>query len=546
MAHDDGNAAGDPLTRWQRFRLVLKVIELRLRFVALLVATGLVFAYWDTIWNHVDKWQRPPGTSHARELDVEHYCPMHPAVVMDQPGLCPICGMPLSRRQAGASASLPPGVLARVVLSPERVVQAGVRVASVRYAPLVQTVSTVGIVELDERRVRRISSRIPGMSRVESLAVNVTGMPIKAGDALATIYNASLYQAVQELLLAHRAAARAPGSGNAATRSAAGTGTELVRASEEKLRLWGLTDSQIDEIVRSGRADYRLPIVSPIDGIVLAKRVVEGQYLNEGEEMFEVADLSQLWIKARVYEDSMAEVAAGQEVEARVAAYPGETFEGTVALVDPVLDPRTRTVGVRIDVPNRDGRLRPGMYASVSLNTPVARTRGYLAQRGPRAQAPVALASLTPELQRVCLVTNLELGTMGEPVEIEVEGQKVWLCCAACEEKIMADPKLILARLQPAPADEVLSVLESAVIQTGRRSVVYVETEPGVFEGREVVLGRRAGGMYPVIDGLLPGERVAAAGAFLVDAENRLATGGSLALSNRDEPGETSAKPHDH
>src|SRR3954452_8155200 len=107
-----------PLTRWQKFRMVVKVVELRLRFIALMAATGLVFAYWDTLWNRYDKWMRPTAERHAAASDIEHYCPMHPQVVQDEPGTCPICGMPLAKRKKGEKAVLPPGVTARVELAP--------------------------------------------------------------------------------------------------------------------------------------------------------------------------------------------------------------------------------------------------------------------------------------------------------------------------------------------------------------------------------------------------------------------------------------------
>ena len=126
-----------PMSRWKKIRLVVKVVELRLRFIALMAATGLVFAYWDTLWNRYDKWMRPePSHQHAVASGIEYYCPMHPQVVRDEPGSCPICGMPLSKRKKGEKESLPEGVASRVSLAPFRVKQAGIQTAEVTYTPL--------------------------------------------------------------------------------------------------------------------------------------------------------------------------------------------------------------------------------------------------------------------------------------------------------------------------------------------------------------------------------------------------------------------------
>src|SRR5258708_4076675 len=139
-----------PLTRWQKFRLVVKVVELRLRFIALMAGTALVFAYWDEIGNRFDKWMRPDSHQHAVASGIEYYCPMHPQVVQDAQGTCPICGMPLAKRKKGEKATLPAGVTARVELAPFRVAQAGIKTAEVQYAPLTQTLTTVGYVAFDE------------------------------------------------------------------------------------------------------------------------------------------------------------------------------------------------------------------------------------------------------------------------------------------------------------------------------------------------------------------------------------------------------------
>jgi Cu(I)/Ag(I) efflux system membrane fusion protein len=164
------------------------------------------------------------------------------------------------------------------------------------------------------------------------------------------------------------------------------------------------------------------------------------------------------------------------------------------------------------------------MFATVTLKFPVAELPDFRARAAetPSPGGGAHLASLTVEQQKICPVTGAKLGSMGDPVPVEIEGRRIWTCCAACPPKLKAEPAKYLARLAPPPKDEVLSVPESAVIDTGGRMVVYVESEPGIFDGREVVLGPRIGDRFPVIGGLSPGEKVAAAGTFLIDAESRL------------------------
>jgi len=520
---------GPPLTRWQKFRLVVKVVELRLRFVALMAITGLGFAYWDTIANRYNKWMRPRAEWRAIASAVEYYCPMHPSVVQDEPGSCPICGMPLARRKKGEKVALAEGVTARVPLSPSKVVMAGIRTAEVGYAPLAQTLTTVGYVGFDERRLATISSKVPGRSRVETLYADYTGKVVKAGEPLAELYNPELAQAVQELLLARRSERASAPPQNVAGRALLGDRIDMVRLSAEKLKRWGITQDQIDAILREGKADFKVPILSPIGGTVVKKNVVAGQEVGEGYPIFEVADLTHVWVQAQVFERQLGLVREGQAAEATVEAFPGETFPGRLAFIQPTLDPATRTAEVRFDLANPDNRLRPGMFASVTLKTSMAETpafRSRVAAAGPEGHAG-HLASLTVEQQKSCPVTRLKLGAMGDPVSTEIDGRKVWTCCGDCPPKLKAQPAKYLARLAAPPRDEVLSVAESSVIDTGGRKVVYVESEPGVFEGRVVVLGQRVGDRFPVLDGLASGERVAEAGAFLIDAESRLNPGSS-------------------
>ncbi len=517
-----------------------KAIEIRLRFIAILVGIGLVIGYWDTIKNYWDKWTRPVAESGAGlSGGEEFYCPMHPSVVRDKPDAggaipkCPICGMPLSKRKAGELPQLPEGILSRVQLSPYRVELAGIKTVEATVQPLMLNLRTVGYVAIDERGLSRIVVRAAGY--VEKLYVNESFAEVAKGDPLAEIYSPELYSAAHDLLITRKSSV-----------------PQFAEAPREKLRLLGVADEEIDEIIRTGKAKSRLVIRSVQGGHVFDKRIVEGDSVSAGQTLFEVADLSTVWIEGEVYEKDAAMLRRGQAALATVDAFPGRVFEGRLSLVHPHVAPSTRTVRVRFELDNPGHMLRPGMFATVSLQTPMLDVEPFrtllAAQKmemvptsmvldrpepGERPEAEVdapendnPLRAADDEsliaVQKVCPVTGAKLGSMGKPIRSSLNGRAVFLCCAGCEDKLAARPEYYARRLNTVSDAGVLTVPEPAVIDTGDQKIVYVEREPGLFEGVAVTLGPPAEGYYSVIEGLLPGDRVAAAGAFLVDAETRL------------------------
>ena len=520
---------------WRSVWFAVKAIEIRLRFIAVLIGIGLLIGYWDTIKNHWDKWTRPATAGGATlSADHEFYCPMHPSVVRDKPDpggavpKCPICGMPLSKRKKGELPQLPSGVVSRVQLSPYRVQLAGIRTVAAERRPLAVEIETVGYVTIDERKLSRIVVRASGY--VEKLYVNESFAEVSAGDPLAEIYSPQLYSSAQELLIARN-----------------GTNARLAETARERLRLLGVADEEIDEIIRTGKATPRLIIRSPHSGHVFEKRIVEGESVQAGQMLFEVADLSAVWIEGEVFEKDAAMLHAGQTVEASVEAFPGQVFEGRVGLVHPHIETATRTLRVRFELANPGHLLRPGMFATLRLKTPIQDVEPFRSQLVAQQARPLhtiafakdsasaaadgdeaAETPLQPEdaaaiaQQRICPVTGAKLGSMGKPVRADASGRVAFLCCAGCEDKFSARPDYYLARLTTITDKDVLAVPEQAVIDTGTQKIVYVERVPGLFDGVPVTLGPLADGYYAVIEGILPGDRVASAGAFLVDAETRL------------------------
>lgn len=497
---DEGGLRAPPgLSSWGKvwwwFHFLILVKLARLRFIAVLLAIGLVIVYWETLVAYYDKWTR----SSAAEEEVsgaKYYCPMHTSVVRDnRKEKCPICNMPLTKIVAGTNLeeALRPGVVNRVQLSPYRVVLAGIKTQLVEYVAVTKEIMTVGFVEFDERTMKHVAARVKG--RIDKLVVNETGQPVEAGDILASLYSPDLIVTVQNLLDAKK-----------------NNNPDLLRVARDRLSLWGISDDQIDEILRSGQANTHLNIRSPITGHVLKKYVKEGQYVDEGSPLYDVVDLTTVWIQGQVYEDDMAflpteghlrqngKLLKGLPVAATTRAWPNETFKGRLTFIYPHVDQDTRTVIVRIELPNHDHKLRPGTSASVKLNVPVQQlelfAKTFTDDWHHQTAADVALqAVLRP-------MVPARATFLGTSVKAAVQ-------------------RVMLARGQ------VLAVPDTAVIDTGRQQIVYREAEPGVYEGVKVELGPRMVGAdsevyYPVLRGLEAGEKIVTAGSFLVDAETRL------------------------
>jgi Cu(I)/Ag(I) efflux system membrane fusion protein len=409
--------------------------------------------------------------------------------------------MSLSRRLRGPGSVLPEGVLSRVRLEPGQVSQAGIRTAEVRFATPAERLTAVGFVGLDQSRRALVASDARGRLRVDRLHACSEGEAVRAGQPLAELYGYDVSQAIQVFLDAYRARRDGPDATDS-QRTPLGDPEERVRLAVEGLKVLGVRQEQIDAIAGAEAPGGLLPLLAPIDGLILRKNAVRGQYVTEGEVLFEVADLGRVWVEARIFEEDLGRVEVGGPVEATVPTYPGVVFAGEVALIGPTLDPATRTAAVRFTIDNPGHRLRPRMFAQVTL---------HAAARDGTARAV-----------ETCPVSGRRLGSMGPATVVEIGGRTVPICCRGCAPKLRAEPDRYLAPRENPGGAPVLCVPESAVIDTGSQRIVYVECGPGLFEGRAVTLGSRRDDLYPVIEGLSPGERVAVNGVFLIDAETRL------------------------
>ncbi|MCE5187363.1 MAG: efflux RND transporter periplasmic adaptor subunit [Planctomycetaceae bacterium] len=287
-------------------------------------------------------------------------CSMHPQIRQPKPGKCPICFMDLIP-VASSKSELGPR---QVEYSAQALKLMELETTPVQRKVVEAEIRLVGKVSYDQTRVKTIAARVPG--RIDQLQVNFTGVKIEQGQPMAELYSPELLSAQAELLQAVKAGSDAGGD-TLMQRTLAGT----AEASREKLRLLGLSPKQIQQIETSGKVSEHIIIEAPIGGVVIAKDVNEGQYLQTGQGLFTIADLSSVWVMLDAYEADLPHVNMGQKVEFTSPAYPGEVFHGSVSFIDPVVNPQTRTVGLRVQADNPNGLLKPEMFVRAIVRHPI-------------------------------------------------------------------------------------------------------------------------------------------------------------------------------
>ncbi|MGH7259614.1 MAG: efflux RND transporter periplasmic adaptor subunit [Nitrospiraceae bacterium] len=245
----------------------------------------------------------------------------------------------------------------------------GVRSMPAVYAQLEQDIRTVGLVDYDERSLTKVTLKVSGW--VRQVFVNSIGKPVRTGEPLLTLYSPDLLATQDEYLVALKMQTQLAASPLADAKAGAAA---LVASARERLRLWDLTDDQIAALERRGTAEPILTVYAPSGGIVLTRNALPGTYVEPGTPLYELADLSTVWIYADIYESEVAAVKLHQPASITIEAYPGETFRGQVAYIYPSLNAEARTVRVRLELPNPGLRLKPGMYGTVMLRTDAATT----------------------------------------------------------------------------------------------------------------------------------------------------------------------------
>ncbi len=437
--------------------------------IALLAALGGGY-YWGS-FRHVG---HDDHAGEGTEAKTQYTCGMHPFIIQDEPGLCPICNMQLTPLKGGAAAGTAPaerqvkhwvspmdstyvrdtpgqdamghdlvpvyegGTAGSVQIDPITTQNMGVRTEAVRRAALARTVRTVGLVAFDEPRQYSINSKSDGW--VERLHVNQEGQPVKKGQPLMEIYSPELVAAQQEYLLALRGYQRLADS---SLPQVADNARRLLEASRTRLRYWDISEKQITALEQSGEVRKTLTLYSPQGGVVTMKKVLEGMRVMAGEELLQIADLSRVWVNADIYEYELPWVKVGQTARVELPFAPDRVLTGKISYIYPTVRNETRTVQARIEFPNPGLALKPEMYANVLIDT---------------ATVPDALV-----------------------------------------------------------------VPEHAVLKSGRGQTVFVALGEGRFEPRAVQTGvSNDEGLVQILSGLKEGEQVVTSAQFMLDSESKL------------------------
>ena len=426
-----------------------------------------------------------------------YICPMHPNIKQDEPGTCPICGMdlvPMNRQNPTTDRNDE-----SIIISKASRRLAGIETEKVTKTKVYQTIHAIGTIDFDEGRISSIAAYVNG--RIEKLYANYTGVNVKKGEHLAEFYSPSLYSAQIEYIQAGSALRKMRDSQLHHTLS---TQRALLTNAERKLKELGMSPSQIQTLKKTRQAKSRLVMDSTVSGTVIEKNAVEGSYIKAGQIIYKVADLSTVWLLLDMFPEETAFLKFGLKVEARIRSAPGKSFFGRISFISPVIDKKTRTVRVRVEIPNPNGILRPGDFANASLLVPVT-------AHGPHTKI------YDPDL------AGKYISPM-HPQEMSDKPGK----CSVCGMDLIPAEEFGYA-MEMSDLEKVATVPRDAILSVGKGHVVFVEREKDRFFLQNIVMGPVVeGNRVVVLSGLKTGDIVASSGVFLIDSQMQLSGKTSL------------------
>lgn len=321
---------------------MMKIFSKQYIRYSLFVVIGLFFGW---LFFHSPTTAEDKQNHSADEHKTEIWtCSMHPQIRMDKPGKCPICGMDLILLNQNSSVGMDPDA---IYFTKEAAQLANVMTSVVSKQQSIKEVRLYGKVQADERLLQSQVAYIPG--RIEKLYINFTGESVRKGQILALIYSPDLITAQQELLETAKTKQEYP---------------EIYEAAKEKLLQWKLSPNQISTIESSKKVKTNVEVYATSSGIITAKQVNVGDYVGQGTVLFEVSDLSRIWVLFDAYESDLHFLKKGNKIEFTIQAIPGSKFNGIISFIDPVIDPVNRVAKVRIEMSNQDGKLKPEMFAT--------------------------------------------------------------------------------------------------------------------------------------------------------------------------------------
>ncbi|GAA5507897.1 efflux RND transporter periplasmic adaptor subunit [Novipirellula caenicola] len=459
--------------------VVLAVAALLLVMIGVAQRTG-----WITPDGFFGAKNSDASQSAEGDADKRYICPMMCTPPSTEPGRCPVCAMELVEAVGGGGGD---GKSVTIEAAARRLI--GIQTATSKRGSLNRVIRTIGSIDFDESKLTTISAYVDG--RLEKMYANYAGVRVNKGDDLALIYSPQLYSAQTEFVTSI--------NGGSIGRFAASE-TNLNEMARENLTELGMTETQIEQLRKSRKPQSRIRIKSPQSGTVIEKSAVEGDYVKTGQTIYRIADLSSVWLMLDLFPDDASVVRFGQQVEAEIQSRPGEVFTGRVAFIDPIVNPRSRTVRVRVEILNFDGKLRPGDYATARITVPTVATDLVYDP----ALAGKFISPMHPQVIR------------------DESGE-----CPLCGMDLVPTSTLGFSPT-PLPQQKVVTVPRDAVLLAGSNSVLYVETEPGRFEIRRVTLGAMNRDEAVIVEGLAAGETVATNGNFLIDSQMQLAGNPSL------------------
>lgn len=356
---------------------------LRIGALLLAIASVLVLIFWRSAWaghDQVTNQSSPASPSPAGHESLTSprasmpdvaasdrkilywYDPMHPAYKSQKPGFAPDCGMQLDPKYADADSARSQMAPGEVMISPEKQQLMGVRTTTVQRESLVRTIRTTGQVTADETRIAHVHVKVNGW--IDKVYVDFVGQLVKKGQPLFTLYSPDLVATQEEYLIARRGETNLSSSPFAEVRQGANS---LLHAAHDRLKLWDISDAQIEKLERTGEVSRTMTFYSPVTGFVTDRKAFPQSSVTPDMELYTVANLSTVWVMADVYEYELPYVRVGQRAEIQLSYYPGKTYTGRIRYIYPTFDPQAHTAKVRIDLPNPGFELKPQMFADVQL-----------------------------------------------------------------------------------------------------------------------------------------------------------------------------------